>query len=157
MNVAFDCLAVTDCRIYKYAGDDANVKAIASVVLNDQLAIKNLEVTDGEHGLYVRYPRRDDGRVTVFPLTQELSQHIENCVREAYMTWAEGSWTASYRRTYKRTPFSPDTVLKLQVAGKTEAEARAFGQELLSDMMQKGADGWELLDLVPNDLTLDRD
>ena len=67
----------------------ANVKAIANIVLNDQIKVRGLRVMDGECGLSVGYPKDpfyngDDFRSIVFPLTAELRHHIEKRVLEKY-------------------------------------------------------------------------
>ena len=82
---AFDCLAVTSVQIFPQ--NDTRVKAFATVVLNDQLIIKGLNVCDGENGLYVTYPRGYMGeaeRAWIFPVTKQLREHIENCVLEKF-------------------------------------------------------------------------
>ena len=66
-----------------------HVKAIANIVLNDQIQVRGLRVMDGECGLFVGYPndpfyKGDDFRSIVFPLTAELRHHIEKRVLEKY-------------------------------------------------------------------------
>lgn len=66
-----------------------NVKAIANIVLNDQIKVRGLRVMDGESGLFVGYPndpfyKGDDFRSIVSPLTAELRHHIEKRVLEKY-------------------------------------------------------------------------
>ena len=66
-----------------------HVKAIANIVLNDQILVRGLRVMDGECGLFVGYPndpfyKGDDFRSIVFPLTAELRHHIEKRVLEKY-------------------------------------------------------------------------
>ena len=65
------------------------MKALATIVLNDQIQIRGLRVMDGENGLYVGYPvdpynRGEDFRSLVIPITRQLREHIENCVLEKY-------------------------------------------------------------------------
>ena len=66
-----------------------HVKAIANIVLNDQILVRGLRVMDGECGLSVGYPndpfyKGDDFRSIVFPITTELRNHIEKRVLEKY-------------------------------------------------------------------------
>lgn len=66
-----------------------NVKAIANIVLNDQIQVRGLRVMDGENGLFVGYPvdpfyKGDGFRNIVFPITAELRHHIEKIVLEKY-------------------------------------------------------------------------
>ena len=64
-------------------------KAIANIVLNDQLLLRGLRVMDGESGMFVGYPfdplrKGDEYSNIFFPITAELRQHIEKSVLEKY-------------------------------------------------------------------------
>ncbi len=66
-----------------------HMKALAQVVLNDQLLIRGLRVMEGEYGLFVSYPidpfyKRDSYRSVCMQMTRQLREHIENCVLEKY-------------------------------------------------------------------------
>lgn len=65
------------------------VKAIANIVLNDQIQVRGLRVMDSENGLFVGYPvdpfyKGEGFRNIVFPITAELRHHIEKSVLEKY-------------------------------------------------------------------------
>lgn len=88
---SFDCLAVTNVRVSPLPDWNRNgpLKAIAQVVLNDQLILRGLRVMDGTMGLFVSYPADpfsdNEGFRTVYnPITRQLREHIENCVLEKY-------------------------------------------------------------------------
>lgn len=87
----FDCLAVTNVQVFpfKEGANLGKMKALATIVLNDQIQIRGLRVMDGECGLYVGYPcdpfsKGDEYRSLVLPITRKLREHIENCVLEKY-------------------------------------------------------------------------
>ena len=88
---AFDCLAVTSVQVFPFKEGTqlGHLKALAHVVLNDQLLIRGLRVMEGEYGLFVSYPidpffKGEDLRSICHPLTRQLREHIENCVLEKY-------------------------------------------------------------------------
>lgn len=87
---AFDCLAVTSVQVYPFNDSPlANVKAVATVVLNDQFMVRGLRVINGSNGLFVSYPvdpfyKGEDFRNICNPITRQLREHIENCVLEKY-------------------------------------------------------------------------
>ena len=90
-NPAFDCLSVTNVQVFpfKEGPNFGKMKALATIVLNDQIQIRGLRVMEGENGLYVGYPadpynRGEDFRSLVIPITRQLREHIENCVLEKY-------------------------------------------------------------------------
>ena len=88
---AFDCLAVTQVRVFPFK-DSVNlghVKALAQIVLNDQLVVRGLRVMDGVNGLFVSYPldpffKGEEFYFIVNPIYRQLREHIENCVLEKY-------------------------------------------------------------------------
>ncbi|HOG67810.1 MAG TPA: SpoVG family protein [Fibrobacteraceae bacterium] len=89
--VQFDCLAVTNVNVFPFKEGPTlgKTKAIASVVLNDQLQLTNLRVMDGVNGLFVSYPndpfyKGEDFRTIYHPVTRQCREHIENCVLEKY-------------------------------------------------------------------------
>ena len=84
-------IEVTKVDVYpfKEGAYIGNVKAIANIVLNDQIQVRGLRVMDGENGLFVSYPfdpfyKGEEYRSIFFPITRECRQHIENCVLEKY-------------------------------------------------------------------------
>ena len=91
---AFDCICVTDVRIFpiKQIEGLTHTKALAEIVFNDQLLIRGIRVVEGENGLYISYPypfhptAGEDGqqRSTVFPITNVLRDHVEAVVLEKY-------------------------------------------------------------------------
>jgi stage V sporulation protein G len=88
---AFDCLAVTSVQVFPFKEGPSlgHIKALASIVLNDQLMVRGLRVMDGENGLFVGYPvdpffKGEDFRSVCNPITRQLREHIENCVLEKY-------------------------------------------------------------------------
>lgn len=88
---AYDTLAVTSVQIFPFreGPNMGHMKALASVVLNDQIHIRGLRVMEGENELFVGYPRDpfykgEEFRSIVMPMTRALRDHIENCVLEKY-------------------------------------------------------------------------
>ena len=57
-STSFDCLAVTNVQIFPFKEGMSlgKIKAMASVVLNDQFQIRGLRVVDGTHGYFVGVP-----------------------------------------------------------------------------------------------------
>lgn len=91
-----DCLEVTSVQVYPVKDESGigHLKALATVILADQLTIRSLRVMEGEYGLFVGYPvdpfAREDGvRAVCFPITRALREAIENAVLEKYLAAAE--------------------------------------------------------------------
>ena len=85
----FDCLAVTHCEVFPLKTEIGKVKAVANVVVNDQLLLRNLRVMDGTNGLFISYPndpfyKGDDYKILYNPITRQFREHLENTVLEKY-------------------------------------------------------------------------
>lgn len=101
---AFDCLACTGVQVFPQS-NLGDTKALANVVINDQLLIRGLRVVEGCNGLYVGFPlafcfpqelHGNTPRAVLFPMTRQLREHIENCVLEKFQA-AIGSKDAPER------------------------------------------------------------
>lgn len=128
---AFDCLAVTQVQVFPFKEEVSlgKVKALASVVLNDQFMVRGLRVMDGENGLYVGYPndpfyKGEDFRSVCSPITRQLREHIENCVLEKYRASIDLEWKVRFRIT--------DTALETIVKEPDRKSAIDFARVKLS-------------------------
>ena len=64
-----------------------NVKAIANVVINGELAVRGVKVMDGEKGLFVAMPSKKMGRDygdVAFPITAEARTALNTAVMDSY-------------------------------------------------------------------------
>lgn len=97
-------MKVTDVKvkIFNNLIVGTKLKAIASIVLDEQFVVLGLRIYDGESGPFVGYPNdpfyRGDGSLVICkPKTKELQEHIENIVLEEYQKQrtidAEKEWS----------------------------------------------------------------
>lgn len=82
-------LQVTSCQVYPLKDAAGKTKALARVVLNEQLQLTGLRVIQGSVNLFVSYPndpsyKGDDYRSLFYPITKALRDHIEAVVVEKY-------------------------------------------------------------------------
>ena len=64
-----------------------NVKALASVVINGELAVRGIKVMEGENGVFVAMPsKKVGGEFTdiAFPVTAEAREALNNAVLDSY-------------------------------------------------------------------------
>lgn len=90
-NETIETLKVTSVQVYPFSHPVGHKLGLASVVLNDQLLIRDLRIMDSENGIYVAYPNVNKEhdpeafpRAVVFPMARALREHIENAVLEKY-------------------------------------------------------------------------
>lgn len=151
---AFDCLACTGVQVFPQS-NLGETKALANIVLNDQLLIRGLRVVEGCNGLYVSFPKELCGntpRAVLFPVTRQLREHIENCVLEKYQA-AIGSKDAPERDDSKYAVVETIDYNN----GETPAESNILAidckqvcEERFADLKAAFSAGKELLDESDN-------
>ena len=88
-------MLVTHVQVGPFSEPVGKTRAMARVVLDDQLQLTGLRVVDGANGLFVSYPndpshRGDAYRNIFFPVNRELRDHIESVVLAKYLEVTEG-------------------------------------------------------------------
>jgi len=84
-----ECLKVTHTQVFLLKEPVGKTRALARVVLNDQLHLTGLRIMDGASGLFVSYPndpsyKGEDYRSIFYPVTKALREHIEEEVLKSY-------------------------------------------------------------------------
>ena len=82
-------LSVTAVQVYPLREALRKTRAMACVVLADQLQLTGLRIVDGSNGLFVAYPndpsyKGEDYRRIFYPITRDLRDRIEAAVIAAY-------------------------------------------------------------------------
>lgn len=85
----FDVLTCTGVQVYPLKDTHGKTKAIARVVINEQLMLTGLRIVSGVNGFFVSYPldphyKGEDYSSIYYPIKKELKKHIEQCVLEKY-------------------------------------------------------------------------
>lgn len=77
-------MQITSCQVtpFKAGVAQGNVRALASIVLNDSIMLRGLRVMQGEHGLYVGFPvnRGDEFQSPYAPVTRAMREAIDIAV-----------------------------------------------------------------------------
>ena len=84
-----ECLKVTHVQVFVLTEPVGKTRAMARVVLNDQIQLTGLRIMDGASGLFVSYPndpsyKGEDYRSLFYPATKALREHIEEEVLKSY-------------------------------------------------------------------------
>lgn len=153
---AFDCLAVTQVQVFpfKETATMGHVKALAQVVLNDQIVIRGLRVMEGDNGLFVGYPldpffKGEELRSLVFPITRALREHIENCVLEKYQ-YETRQADIKYQVELTHTELSGASIKMEIIAGDSaQAERRAIAKAVsIMPNTEANKGDWVILELT---------
>jgi len=82
-----------DVRIFPVAEPQGNLRAFASVSVEDLIAIRGIRVLDGEKGLFVTMPQSRDKEGAyhdvAFPVNGDLRKQINTAILEAYFQAVE--------------------------------------------------------------------
>lgn len=79
-------LKITKVDVRRY-DNGSNMKALASVVLDDCFIVRDIRVIEGNNGLFVAMPSRkvaDGYRDVAHPLNQETRNMFSEAILEAY-------------------------------------------------------------------------
>ena len=78
---------LTDVRIRKMT-KEGNMKAVASVTIDNELVIHDIKIIEGENGLFIAMPSRktSDGqyRDIAHPISSESREVLQGAILEAY-------------------------------------------------------------------------
>ena len=81
-------MKITDVRIRLMEKDDSKLKAVASVTIDDCIAIHDIKIVDGADGYFVSMPSRKSSRGEyrdiVHPINSEARTELTDAVMEAY-------------------------------------------------------------------------
>ena len=81
-------MKVTSVNVKKIEKENSRMKGIASILLDDIIAIHDIRIINGDNGLFVAMPSRKTAtggyRDIVHPITQEGRDIIETAIIEAY-------------------------------------------------------------------------
>ncbi len=81
-------MKVTSVKVRKIEKENSRMKGIASILLDDMLAIHDIRIISGDNGLFVAMPSRQtsagDYRDIVHPISQEARDIIEGAILEEY-------------------------------------------------------------------------
>ena len=80
-------MAITDVRIYKMEGA-GNLRAYATVTLDDAYVVHGLKIMEGESGLWVSMPasknKKGEFKDIFHPISREAREALVSAVIEAY-------------------------------------------------------------------------
>lgn len=78
---------ITDVRIRKIA-KEGNMKAVASITLDNEFAVHDIKVIEGDNGLFIAMPSRRTGegeyKDIAHPITKESREKVAAAIIEAY-------------------------------------------------------------------------
>ena len=81
-------LNITEVRVHILDTSSSNLRAYASITVDDCFVIHGLKVLQGDHGLFVGMPRRKRGNSppqdVAHPLNTDTRRHIESTVLDGY-------------------------------------------------------------------------
>ena len=81
-------MKITDVRVRIVNKDDAKLKAVATITIDDCIAVHDIKIINGEKGLFVSMPSRKtpDGEYKdiVHPINTETREALVKTIFDAY-------------------------------------------------------------------------
>lgn len=81
-------MKITSVSVKRIEKEDSRMKGIASIVLDDQLAIHDIRIIEGDNGLFTAMPSRKTAtggyRDVAHPITPAARNMIEKAILDAY-------------------------------------------------------------------------
>ena len=88
-------MKITNVSIRKSDREDSRMKAIASVLLDDEFAVHDIRIIEGTKGLFIAMPSRKTAtggyRDIAHPINPEVRAMFEEAILEAYKNAPESS------------------------------------------------------------------
>lgn len=81
-------MEITSVSVKKIEKEDSRMKGIAAVLLDDQLAIHDIRIIEGDNGLFTAMPSRKKAnggyRDVAHPITPAARNMLEKAILDAY-------------------------------------------------------------------------
>ena len=81
-------MEITSVKIRKVEKENSRMKGIASVVVDDSIAIHDIRIIEGDNGLFIAMPSRKTAtggyKDIVHPINQEVRTMFEKEILDAY-------------------------------------------------------------------------
>lgn len=81
-------MKITSVSVVKKKNEDSRMKGIATIVLDDQFAVHDIRIIEGDNGLFTAMPSRKTAtggyRDVAHPINPEARNIIEKAILDAY-------------------------------------------------------------------------
>ena len=81
-------MEITSVSVVKKKNEDSRMKGIATIILDDQFAVHDIRIIEGDNGLFTAMPSRKTAtggyRDVAHPITPTARNMIEKAILDAY-------------------------------------------------------------------------
>lgn len=81
-------MKITEVRVFPLSKKDSNLKAFASITIDDAVCITGIRIVEGKNGVFMSMPQSKDNEGEyhdiAFPITKEAREELEATVLDAY-------------------------------------------------------------------------
>ena len=85
-------MQITDVRVRRLT-DDGKMKAVVSITIDNEFAVHDIKVIEGENGLFVAMPSRktanEEYRDIAHPINSEVRNYVQTKILEKYQEAVE--------------------------------------------------------------------
>lgn len=80
-------MQITDVRVRRLT-DDGKMKAVVSITIDNEFAVHDIKVIEGENGLFVAMPSRktanEEYRDIAHPINSDVRNYVQSMILEKY-------------------------------------------------------------------------
>lgn len=81
-------MEITSVNVHKIEREGKRIKGLATVVIDDSIAIHDIRIIEGDNGLFIAMPSRKtptgDYRDIAHPINQDVRKMFEDAIFEEY-------------------------------------------------------------------------
>lgn len=81
-------MEITNISVNKIEKENSRLRGMATIILDDQLAIHNIRIIEGDRGLFIAMPSRktdeDKYEDIVHPITNDFRNKVQDIILEKY-------------------------------------------------------------------------
>lgn len=85
-------MQITDVRVRRLT-DDGKMKAVVSITIDNEFAVHDIKVIEGENGLFVAMPSRktanEEYRDIAHPINSDVRNYVQSMILEKYQEAVE--------------------------------------------------------------------
>lgn len=81
-------MKITNVKVNKVKKEDSRLRGMATITLNDEIAIHNIRIIEGNNGLFIAMPSKkveeDKYMDLIHPIKSEVRKEMEQKILEVY-------------------------------------------------------------------------
>lgn len=83
-------MKITNVNVNKIEKENSRLKGIVTIILDDEIAIHNIRIIEGNNGLFIAMPSRKIDEDKYFDIVHPIKKETRNMIEETIIEKYEG-------------------------------------------------------------------